>query len=60
VLGKVIMIERGDHFLRLDSRLIRPAGRFWASWRPMRRYLRPLLRPWWRLCRRFSARRSAV
>jgi signal peptidase I len=53
VLGRVIAVARGSRYLRLNSRLNKVMSRFWARLSPASWWLRPVLRPGWRLCRRF-------
>lgn len=54
VLGKVIALERDGRYLRLDSSLNKAMSSSWARLSPSSRWLRPVLRPGWRLYRKLS------
>jgi signal peptidase len=54
VLGRVITVERDGHFIRQDSGVNRVVHRTWARISPMSWWLRPLVRPVWRLVRNLS------
>ena len=54
VLGRVIAVERDGRRLRLDSSLNKAMSSFWARLSPSSRWLRPILRPAWRLYRMVS------
>jgi hypothetical protein len=51
VLGRIISVERNGQTAKLNSRFYRVLAVCWAMLSPYSRYLRPFLRPGWRLCR---------
>lgn len=53
VLGRVIEVERNGHRRRLDSPLNNTVSVVWARFSPISQWLRPVIRPFWRLYLRF-------
>lgn len=54
VLGRVIAVERDGRFLGLDSGLNKAMSSSWARLSPSSRWLRPILKPGWKLYRMVS------
>jgi signal peptidase I len=54
VLGRVIAVERDGRSRKLDSPLNKVFGRVWAKLSPMNRWLYYLLKPAWKIYRKFG------
>jgi len=53
VLGRVVSIERDGRNKRLNSWLNKVISKSWARLSPISRWLRPILKPGWKLFRKF-------
>lgn len=54
VLGRVTSVERDGRYRSLDTGLNRFLGRCLARFSPISRWIRPILRPGWKLYRKYN------
>lgn len=54
VFGRVVSIERDGRYRSLDSGLNKIIGRCWVRLSPLNTWLRPIIRPGWKLYRKLS------
>jgi|WetSurMetagenome_2_1015567.scaffolds.fasta_scaffold214874_2 signal peptidase I len=55
VFGRVASVERNGHHQNLDSKLNKIISKSWGRLSPISKWLRPILRPGWKLYKKFHS-----